>query len=450
MSKKIRLILFLCTAIVFLLVAPGIILYAIGFRATSTQQGIGQVGVLLVETIPKGVTLQVDGKETGNTPEAVPGLPAGNVKATLMKEGYTQWEKTLSIEPSRTTEVNRIRLFPSSPAREVIAKSTGTFNLSPNRSLLAIITEEKTLRITTQAGEDITLPIKLAQEPKQALWSPDSTALLVQYPDGNYELIDVNARLSAKQTLPTLTGATQVSWDARIPGRLFAIDASGFLFAYNTASENKEILLPGVKTFGLSARNIFAVTKNGIEKLTLQGQPSDTIALPAGKSIETLSVTPAGLIAVHFQDTSVAVLDKDDTFQEVTAHAEKVSWSPHGLILLLQTAHNELSVYNVDDERIRDIPLRKQHLIVRHSQTITHPQWFAGGTHLIYQVDGNIMITETDTRDHPISYIVDSPNTPDSNATVGENGDIIYYIKKDEAQNTALYGTTLLTEADQK
>ena len=99
-------------------------------------------------------------------------------------------------------------------------------------------------------------------------------------------------------------------------------------------------------------------------------------------------------------------------------------------MLLVQHDDTSLHIMNVYDERISYIPLLDLHLVTRLSRPIRNPQWFAGGRHLIYQVDDEIMITEIDTRDQPLTYLVDTTNLGDANITVGAQGDIVFYLKK--------------------
>jgi hypothetical protein len=123
----------------------------------------------------------------------------------------------------------------------------------------------------------------------------------------------------------------------------------------------------------------------------------------------------------------------------------KIAWSPDEQLLLVQLDDTSLHVLNVFDERLGYLPLHELRLVTRLSRPIRNPQWFAGGRHLIYQVDDEILITEIDTRDHPLTYSVDTTNLGDANATVGLQGSIILYLKK-TAESTRLTTAKLLAD----
>ena len=134
-----------------------------------------------------------------------------------------------------------------------------------------------------------------------------------------------------------------------------------------------------------------------------------------------------------------------DTLLSITENIKHASFSPNGQLLLVQTDDVSLHVYNIADERLRHVPLRDLQLIVRLSRPVRDAQWFAGGQHLLYQVNDEIVITEIDTRDHPNSVTVDTTNLGQSLAAVGEEGESLYYLKH-EAGRTNLVAAALIAQ----
>ena len=99
-------------------------------------------------------------------------------------------------------------------------------------------------------------------------------------------------------------------------------------------------------------------------------------------------------------------------------------------------------VYNVADERHGSIPIGQQQLVVRLSRPIHDIQWFAGGGHLIFQVDDELVLAEIDTRDHVRTYTLDSTNLGESQTEVGEEGRQLFYLKNNGG-STALVSLML-------
>jgi hypothetical protein len=165
--------------------------------------------------------------------------------------------------------------------------------------------------------------------------------------------------------------------------------------------------------------------------LTLQGERVRVI--PLETTVSRLTTTPDGVIAVWDEQGRLSTITDQETVQEVASSAERAGFSPDGQLLYVQTDSTSLHVVNLSDQRLRHLPLERLNLALRLSNPIRDPQWFAGGHHLLYQVEDEIIITEIDTRDHPISYTVDATNIGQSHAAVGQDGERIFYLR----QNTA-------------
>jgi PEGA domain len=72
---------------------------------SSTASAAGQLATVSVKSVPDGADITVDGKYVGSTPSTVR-LPAGNHKLTVTKEGFQNWQRSLSLGPGATVTVN--------------------------------------------------------------------------------------------------------------------------------------------------------------------------------------------------------------------------------------------------------------------------------------------------------------------------------------------------------
>ena len=439
----------IASTLAFVIIAPVVVLYAMGYRSPFWVES-QLVGVLQIEAIPPSVQISVDEKARGASPRFISNLKPGNIVVSLTKEGYQPWSKNLLVEPGKAIELRGVRLFPQTPDMRTFAQGIQTMSLSPNRLLVAAVNGTNVLQVISQETEETVHTIQLQNSPTSLLWSSDSAYILVGYVDGRYDLVDIAQKESPLVRLPALTGVTQPSWDSRVSGRLLVVRPNNDLVAVSVTNGSERILANDVQSFAVSARQLYVVTTtNEIHTHRLQGGFVSNLVSGTPENIQRLYVTPGDDIAVLFEDSSVALLSHMGELKEVFATSLSLAWSPDGSMLLAQPNHNELYVYNVDNERLYHIPLEQQHLVVRLSRSITHPQWYAGGQHVIYQVDDEIIITEIDTRDRPVSYTVDTTNRGDAQVAVGEDGNILYYLKQTE-QTSELVAATMLIEADQE
>jgi DNA-binding beta-propeller fold protein YncE len=311
-----------------------------------------------------------------------------------------------------------------------------------------VVHKNNTRAVYDQAGEVVVPAQFFAEAITNQLWSPNSDALLVT--TGNPPAVwhvPLTQRAIPAPVAVSLDGGSGVVWDPRIPGRLLYVDAAGMLQAYTLQSGIQVALIPQASLFATSASYIYVAdeAERTLVEYTLQGQPTGTaFPLPEGQTgaVSQLLVTPQKNIAIRFATGEVWVLNSDDRFEHVGSGIATVAWSPAGNVLLLTTDTSSLYVYNVDDKRT-PLPLRELRLVQRLSRPIIDPRWFAGGRHVVYQVDDAVWITEIDTRDHPISFEVDTTNTGSAEVAVGEEGETIFYLKN-TATDTTLVAAPLL------
>lgn len=445
MKKTYRRALLFGAVLIFIAITPVIVLYAIGYRGGLTSADPLPVGVLLVESEPTRAAVYINDSYSGRTPHSIPNLSAGQYMIRVAKDGYQPWQKQLSIEPGRATEIRDIRLFPSDVKPAIIIRGAAAFSLSPNRRLLAVRHANNSLAVYSPTGDEVMAPQAFRFAIKSIIWSPNSDAVLLQTGGARpYWYLAVSPR-AVPLAVPALNKAMSVVWDPRVPARLLWLDKTANLRAYHIHNASQATLLNKTSHFAPSASSIFAI-RGGQEvtEYSLQGEPTgQSYALPAGE-VQELLVTPQKNVALLLKNQEAWVLNNDGQFILVGAGLQSIAWSPTGELLLAAAQDSSLYVYNVSDKRTA-IPLQELRLVQRLSRPISDPQWFAGSRHLIYQVDDAIWITETDTRDHPVSFKVDTTNTGAASATVGEAGEVLFYLKKDGLA-ASLAAASLLVE----
>lgn len=120
MTQTQRNVLGIFLTVSFLITAPIVILYAMGYRVSrgifqEGTPGVQLTGGLRVRTsLPYDVT--VNGEYLHTSPLYRVGLPVGPISVKLDRDGFVPWEKQLSIEESTVTLVDKPILFPEAPS----------------------------------------------------------------------------------------------------------------------------------------------------------------------------------------------------------------------------------------------------------------------------------------------------------------------------------------------
>lgn len=413
----------------FLATAPLLILYAIGYSYNFNKATAEPVGVILLDSKPRRAEIYVNEKKYSRTPDAVSGLPVGEYSTQVTLDGYRPWQKIVSVSAGRATELRDILLIPKDIPSTDLAENVSSFSLSPDRKLIAVAYANKKMEIIDSSGAQMLPPISFNQQVKSLLWSPGSDSVIARDTSDVYWLVDLSRQNPLR--VPISSTVTHMVWDMHVPGRILYTSLDGSLLAYQVRTDAVITIAAEVEYFAPTERLIYTVHTNGnLSAYTTQGQKT-TVKLPVfEKKVAGILATPDSNIVYQLEDTSLWIQDGEQSTQ-ISPVSKSSGWSPDGRLLFIQTDDYSLHVYNASAENI-SIPVSERYLIVRLTDRIVNPQWYAGSRHLIYQVKDELHIIEIDTRDHPIDETIASTNLGFADATVGKDGETIYYLARND------------------
>lgn len=444
MDKRFRRALLIVSALLFAIVGPLIVLYAVGYRFISHTQQPVPVGVVIINTTPGGASVYVNGNLIGKAPQAVSGLADGFARIRLEKQGYQPWEKVIPVAAARATDVSGIKLFAQKSDSTSIAPEISHFFIAPNRRLLAAVDAAGQLHLLNEQGQALRPPLAFSRPMQAVAWSPDSATVLVQA--GGYSLISTDGAVTQRD-VSGLASLKSLVWDPRLPGRILGLRSSGEVISYSTSTKAIQTLAKNIRLFTPTSRQVIAIAgTNEVIWYSLQGEIQRRQVVTGVEFIDGIEATANGYVAVHDRTGKIAVLDRSSNRVEVASHADLVGWSPDGSLLLVQPGPSELAVFNMSNDQLQDMPQHQLHSILRLSRPIHAPEWFAGGTHVVFQADDEIIISEVDTRGQALQFTVDSTNVGDAQAAVGEDGLSLFYLKSSNNRTSLVNRPLVLPE----
>ncbi len=99
---------------IFLLVLIGVIAYARGYRINFDEGTVTSTGIVSVSSAPKPAKVYVNGELKGATDINLT-LPYGRYTIEVKKDGYTSWEKNISLKGEIVMSLDA-HLFPKNPS----------------------------------------------------------------------------------------------------------------------------------------------------------------------------------------------------------------------------------------------------------------------------------------------------------------------------------------------
>lgn len=143
MTKKQKGILFLSLLLLFVIIAPLVILYSQGYRFDLENKKIVKTGGLFLKIQPPGVTVYLNHILYKKTNLVFDSLFIGNLAPKkyhilVKKEGYQNWEKELPVSEMMVTEAKNIHLFKKEYNSKLLSQNIKKIFVSPDKNFLLL------------------------------------------------------------------------------------------------------------------------------------------------------------------------------------------------------------------------------------------------------------------------------------------------------------------------
>jgi len=137
MKKGKQKILFFIFLLIFLIVAPILVLYAQGYRFDLRGRKITQTGGIFIKATPRQAQIYLDNKLVKTTDflfgsALIENLLPQKHHIVIQKEGFYSWEKNLETKEKEVTEARNIILFPKDSYYRSLAQDVEQFWFSPD------------------------------------------------------------------------------------------------------------------------------------------------------------------------------------------------------------------------------------------------------------------------------------------------------------------------------
>ncbi|TSC60161.1 MAG: hypothetical protein LiPW15_39 [Parcubacteria group bacterium LiPW_15] len=418
-SKSFRKALLYALLGVFLVLGTGTILYAQGYRFDFATMRVKKVGAIYIQSHPKDADIFLDGEKREesrgilSSGVLVQSLFPKTYKVELELEGYENWRRTVSVEPSLVTELNPILLpekrdiFSEKDAQNIYTFQDGSVVLKIGGKIYA--------------GETLIPGTNVVDQ------SADNNELLTSDSKGNFYLIKLSAgikpsaqKLASAKSYILDTGSNQlISYSTaqvslleagKVPTKIFTSTKSQIVEAVSPASgliawavydakyatstiftyerllgrvSQIDVSLPG-KTYKmqLSSRNILGLLQDNAE-LYFYDLLSGTLEKKS-ENVRQFSFSPSGAWTAILGEKTLEIYSKDGDYVRLNLSAypyiNSVSWyrDERHLLLNLGSGVGLLDFSAVDPENIQ------------HLANSTNAAYDTEGNILYYVLDGKV------------------------------------------------------------
>ncbi len=219
MKLTTRLIILGFCALIFLVAAPAIVFYSLGYRFNFSNGQIITTGGIYVKALPTGVDIAIDNQPSDRTTYFYPSvfvqnLNPGQHQVSISRDGYYAYQKNLEVKEKEVSKLENVTLFQQDMGFAVLGQDITHFSAAPNNTTLLVGLSAETglavatINAQTEERKTYTLPLKTGKI-ASVIWSADSTRALVNIAT-NYYLIDTTSEELEAVAVPFLARATQV------------------------------------------------------------------------------------------------------------------------------------------------------------------------------------------------------------------------------------------------
>lgn len=417
MSKKSRNIIFLILLTSFLVIAPAMVMYCLGWRINWAQRRIIEPGMLYLKALPRSADVYIEGQPAKKTDLffgsiLVENLMPKTYTIEIKKDGYYSWKKTLDIEKRQVTEAKNIFLIPQSPSLLQISENIEKIfpfpdhkklillkNIEPKWSLDSIDTSnnfEKQLvsQDDLKLGALVNfLDLKISSDSKKAI-------LKVSAKNKNFYFV-LNLETDILTPLSFKTEPSQIFFNPESANKLFLLYQPDIKEIDMLTGNVSASLFSNIISMDISNNNIYILDKNGFVFKTdsaLSKMEKINILPIQIKDKANYQLVALNGNAFIKENDSLYAFDKEImSFNKISDAVKDFKLSPDAKQLLYFT-NNQLFIYFIDKKT--DQPHKKagEKIELANSQSQIENAFWLNNFYVIFDNGEKITISETDER----------------------------------------------------
>lgn len=456
-----RRIFLIAAFALFLIMAPVLVFYAIGYRYDYKNNSFRKIGMIIIESKPNNADIFLNDQYIDHSPKRIKNLVPDEYEVKVEKENYKAWEKRLSVESKKVTWASNIKLFFKNPEIFFLpSMETDYFSISPNKkNIVGILNNSKSfgLWLTDPKSEETTriFPISADSYPitsnefknlsiSDINWSPNSKQifftlsnkqnktkrLILLDIENQNEIISLNNSFNFK--------VENLQWNSNSDTVYFLNKGSLYFIDINTKTLSKPII-KDVLDYDLGTNNILYTTKDKDEILLAEtsknvSEKNIIMHLPKDEKY-TFEFGKDNNIAILFNNKKKLYLinGNDNTPKLINENTNEFKWSD-SKNKLLYFSDNEawfLAPKEKSDDVFSGYKFNESNLLTRYSAEIKDASWYPDEEYIALSLQDSVKIIELDGRGKKNTFELSKELAPlNYHIEFDKKGEYLYMIDK--------------------
>lgn len=440
LPKIRRRIFFYASLAAFIVIAPFLILYSLGYTFDIRQRIVKETGGIFIKTNQAGFTVSLNNGAIEKSTILARGLLLGNLlpgqyHLHIKKDGYQSWEKVVLVTQFNVREIRDIILLPDPLIQETAALWNEEENferafISPTAQYAAIslrnkTTKKQSLLFFKTSENKIMARLPIPATVKEITWNTEENMVLLKVVGQKTEytlivLSDAPPRqttiLKKSITISDNTARRIIPADIQKikfgnePNGFVILTDTGTLLSWNTATTSTTLLTEGVEEFEILGEEVFFIAKNGFAARQSLRNPATTVNL--GRKGFALSENPIKIIRSHNGDIflqdgadGLFFLPRGDNkeFKLLETGVQDIALTDKEEKLFFRK-QNAIGVFYLENNPYQPFEKRGEQRILFESRdtTFLDADWYAeDDAHIILNTSSGVFLLDTDTRSSP-------------------------------------------------
>lgn len=389
MHKTIGQLTYSAFILLFIIIAPLLIFYALGYRYNWTNRNIEKNGALYIKSFPSSAEIFIDEKKIKpKTPTQVVEISSGKYDVLVKKDKYVPWKKKLKIYSGETTFAEAIVLFLENREKTNLSHGGKEWIINKQKNQFCFFDKDNNLTITNIEQEKAQIAFKFTEKYQLIDWSPNNQEVLLSL-DNIYYLFNLDQKNLKKINI---NNADKIIWDNNDPNLIWYQKNSKIYRHYTNLLETTDKALDSVlifTDFDLAGDYLLALTNNTknyqFQKIKKNNfEITDTIenlnqgSLKAWQANDNLSIFALGA-GLYIKKTGLNPTIIPHTIADI--HDDRI----------LYTNGYETSLYNFKEDW--------SSLIDRSTKIVSDILWHPNGSYFLSESNDQTNLTEIDGRD---------------------------------------------------
>lgn len=421
MTKRFRTILFSILVILFIFIAPLVILYSQGYRFDLETKKITQTGAFYFKVLPKTGKIYLDEKLEKKTDflfgtAFVDDLLPKKYEIKIEKEGYYPWQKLLEVQEKIVTEAKNIVLISKNPNFEILTKEIKDFFFSPNEKKIILKKSDEKIWTLEILDIDKNISRNLINE-KEFVKGKNAELLDLKWShDSKRVLLSLKIKETIKHFILETTEENdlisldflgkdirKISFSPQKNSEIFFIKKNNLFKSDFIKKEISEPILNNLISYKPLNSNLIWLNDEGfLFKSNLSGEKIEVLNLkPIDIESESeYKITAYNLSKILIQKSNTLFyLEQDSkTFKEISNSVKNFRFSPDFKKVVYW---NDYEIWILFLEEKLDQPpkmIGELTFLTRFSEKIKEVFWYTSH-YLIFNTGDKIKIIEIDDRD---------------------------------------------------